>query len=186
MFENFGISHKNTASELDDIKVDYFSGSFGDGGPLVREYLEKLSVLLSPANFRYGGRLDIEEVGVGNATEVKRSWMNNPEVLERAKQIPAHLDAFMPTIKAAIIDSHDVAQRQSWVYLEYHSNICRYHGRILECGASGNIEGARIVFAELREYLSENELHFHNVFDLFLYLRAVAQKIGVPIPGYYD
>jgi hypothetical protein len=45
---------------------------------------------------------------------------------------------------------------------------------------------ARDVFTELRDFLSENELRYHKVFDLFLYTRAVAQKIGVGLPGYYD
>ena len=45
---------------------------------------------------------------------------------------------------------------------------------------------ARAVFTELRDYLSDRELEYHKVFDLFLYTRAVAQKIGVGLPGYYD
>jgi hypothetical protein len=44
-------------------------------------------------------------------------------------------------------------------------------------------EKARIPY---KIYLSENELRYHKVFDLFLYTRAVAQKIGVGLPGYYD
>ena len=171
---------------FDNLKDDYFTSAFGENGLLVKDYLDKLSVLLSPSNFRVGGQGGIEEEGVGFVEARLRPWVNNPEVAERASKIPDYIDAFLPTIKRGLGDALDPAQRLSWKYLIYHAEIVKYHGRILLAGASGDLEGAKAILDEARDYISEHELEFHNVFDLFLYIRAVAQKIGYKLPGYFD
>lgn len=172
--------------DFETLKKDYFTAAFGKDGEKVNEYLDKLSVLLSPSNFRVGGNGGIEEEGVGFVEARLRPWINNPKVAERADKIPTLLDEFMPTIKRNIIDATDAAQRLSWIYLAHHSPIVRYHGKILKAGAMGDMDIARKIFSEMRDYISKHEFEFHNAFDLFLYLRAVAQKIGVEMPGYYD
>lgn len=174
------------STDFDNLKDDYFLSAFGENGLLVKEYLDKLSVLLSPSNFRVGGKGGVEEEGVGFVEARLRSWVNNPDVAKRAEEIPALLDSFIPTIKLNVSAAQDPAQRLSWIYLNYHAKIIRYHGKILQAGASNDLEGARAIFDELRDHISEHELEFHPVFDLFLYLRAIAQKIGVNMPGYYD
>ena len=173
-------------TDFDALKRDYFDHAFGKDGGAVMEYLDRLSPLLSPSNFRVGGKGGIEEDGVGFVESRFRPWVNNPEVAARADEIPALLDGFMPTIERNISDSTDPSQRLSWMYLWHHSPICRYHGRILKAGAMGDLDGAKEIFTEMRDYISEHELEFHNAFDFFLYLRAVAQKIGAPLPGYFD
>ncbi len=172
--------------EYEELCESYFEGAFGNDGGRVREYLEEMSRLLSPANFRVGGNGGIEEEGVGFPDTTKQPWINNPHVAKRAEKLPELLDSFIPVIKQNIIDSMEPARRDSWMYLLIHAEIVRYHGRILKAGAEGNMEFAREIFAELRNFLSEREMEYHKVFDLFLYTRAVAQKIGVPLPGYYD
>jgi hypothetical protein len=72
------------------------------------------------------------------------------------------------------------------MYLELFLPIALYHGEILKAGAEGDLDSARALLDKSRDYISENELRFHNVFDLFLYVRAVAQKIGYKLPTYYD
>lgn len=174
------------STDFETLKDDYFISAFGENGALVKDYLDKLSPLLSPSNFRVGGKGGIEEEGVGFVESRLRPWVNNPDVAERADKIPALLDKFLPIIKQNVIDSHDPAQRLSWKYLTYFTEICRRHGEILKAGATGDMEKAREILGALRDYLSENELEYHPVFDLFLYIRAVAQKIGYRLPGYFD
>jgi hypothetical protein len=176
----------DTDADYEKTANEYFFGAFGEAGTLVREYLEKLSVLLSPSNFRVGGKGGIEEEAVGFTDTSSKPWKNNPFVRERAEKIPALLDEFLPVIEENIKAAKEPSRRESFRYLKIHSDICRYHGRILEAGAGGNEDLAREVFTELRDFLSEHEMEYHRVFDLFLYLRGVAQKIGVGLPGYYD
>jgi RNA polymerase sigma factor (sigma-70 family) len=130
--------------------------------------------------------LGSEEDGVGFIESRLRPWVNNPEVVERADNIPALLDEFIPIIRKNLSSAFDPSQRLSWIYLEHFVPICRYHGEILKAGGNGDLEKAKSIFAELRDYVSEHELEFYNAFDLFLYLRAVAHKIGAPTPKYYD
>ena len=174
------------STDFETLKNEHFAASFGNDATLAKDFLDKLSVLLSPANFRVGGKGGIEEEGVGFGDSTKAPWVKNPYVAERASKIPALIEEFAPTVKQNIIDAIDPAQRLSWMYLDEFLPIARYHGAILKAGGEGNMDKAREIFAEMRDYISENELKFHNVFDLFLYLRAVSQKIGVRMPAYYD
>ena len=172
-------------TDLEELTREYFLGAFGSDGCIVRDYLEELSQLLSPSSFRVGGKKDIDDNMLGSLAANKKPWINNPEVAERAEQIPALLDSFLPVINEHISSCADAAQGNSWFYLRYHSEIVRIHGKILYFGAKGELEKARAAFDSLVEYLSLHEMEFHPVFDLFLYLRTVSQKIGVPIPNYY-
>ena len=85
-----------------------------------------------------------------------------------------------------IATATDPSRLDSWRYLIYHADICRYHARIIELGAGGDIDGARAVFYELQAYLSEHELEIHNVFDLFLYLRFWSVKLEIKMPKYFE
>ena len=174
------------STDFEKLADEYFEGAFGKDGAKVRAYLEGLTPLLSPSNFRVGGKGGAEEAGLGNMSPNKRSWRNNPLVAKNAAKVPEHLDSFLPVIEENIKAEPNAARRQSWIYLRYHTEICRYHAEILRLGALGNIEDARAKFSELRDYLSEHELEFHKVFDLFLYLRAWSQKFEIAMPGYFD
>lgn len=176
----------DTSIDFDKLANEYFDGAFGKDGSLVREYLEAMTPLMSPANVRIGGTPGVEEETIVEKDEGKRSWLNNPEAVKKAKQVPALIDSFMPVIEKNIAEATDMAQLDSWRYLVYHAVLCRYHARIIEAGGSGDIESARALFSELREYLSEHETEIHNVFDLFLYLRFWSQKLDIKMPKYFE
>lgn len=165
---------------------EYFDGAFGKDGKKCREYLEELTNLLSPSNFRVDKNLGIEEMGIGIAVTKKKSWVDNPEVAEKARKIPAHLDAFLPIIKDNIAYADDNARLLSWRYLEYHSEITRLLSEILLAGAEGDMDRAKEKFSVIEEYLSEHELEFHYAFDVFLFLRYIRLKLGLPSVPYYD
>ncbi len=176
----------DTSIDFDKLADEYFEGAFGDDGALVRKYLEAMTPLMSPANVRVGGKPGVEEETIVERDDGKRSWLYNPEAVESARQVPALIDGFMPTIELNVATATDNARLWSWKYLIYHAKLCRYHARIIEKGGNGDIEGARAVFDELREYLSEHELEIHNVFDLFLYLRFWSQKLEIKMPKYFE
>ena len=172
--------------DYDQFTDDYFLGAFGAGGTKCRAYLEELSGLLSPSNYRVGGKNGVEEQGIGKIYVQKKSWINNPEVAERAKRIPALIAEFLPVINCGITECESNAQRLSWFYLKHHSEICLRFAEILLAGAENDMPRAREKYEVLAEYVAEHELEFHNAFDLFLFLRAVRMKIGMSNFNYYD
>ena len=125
-------------------------------------------------------------MGVGNVVTNKRCWKNNPEVAERAREIPALLDEFLPIIKDNIAYADDNARLMSWKYLEYHSEIVRRFARLLLSGAEGDMEKAAEACYDVENYISEHELEFHTVFDLFLFSRYIRLKLELPRIPYYD
>lgn len=165
---------------------EYFEGAFGEDGKKCREYLEKLTELLSTSNFRVKERLGIEEQGVGTVESDYECWIDNPEVAEKARQIPDHLASFLPTIKDNIAYATDNARLFSWKYLEYHSEICRLFSKILLAGSENDMDKARENYYVLEQYLSEHELEFHNVFDVCLFIRFLRSKLDLPPVPYYD
>jgi len=172
--------------DFEKVTKEYFEGAFGDDGVKCREYLEGLTELLSTSNFRVKADLDIDEAGVGQALTSAKSWVNNPEVAERAEKIPDYIDAFIPTVRENIANATTIAQMDSWVYLSYHAEICKLFSKILLSGALGDIPAAQEAYFELEKYVAEHELEFHRVFDGFLFLRSLRRKIDLPGVPYYD
>jgi len=172
--------------DFDKLAEEYFDGAFGAEGRLCRSYLEKLSELLCPSNFRVGGENGVEEAGLGDMETQRTCWINNAEVAEKAMQIPVHLAEFLPVIDRNIALSTDAARLLSWRYLKYHSKICGYFAELLLAGAKGKMEEAVEKYYELEEYLSEHEMEFHNSFDNYLFMRALRMKLGLKAVEYYD
>ena len=176
----------NLDSDYESITEEYFKGTFGTDSSLCRNYLELLSDLLCPANFRKGGKGAIDEEGVGNVDTSEREWRNNPYVAEKVAKIPEIVREFAPVIERNISVADNDAQRMSWYYLKYHGEICTLFSHILFEGASNNMDGARERYYELEEYLSAHEMEFHKAFDVFLFLRTIRAKIDIPAIPYYD
>lgn len=165
---------------------EYFEGAFGAEGGLCRTYLEKLSELLCPSNFRVGGGSGVEEAGLGNIETQQMCWLNNKEVAEKAAQIPAHLADFLPVINRNMALATDPARQLSWRYLKYHSEICGYFAELLLAGATEGREAAVEKYYAIEEYLSEHEMEFHPAFDVLLYLRTLRLKLEMKMIDYYD
>ena len=177
----------DTSIDYDTLANEYFEGAFGKDGTLVREYLEKLSENLCPSNQRIGSKTGVEEAGFGDVEAEKCPWINNPYVTEKALKVPGILEEFRPTILKNIKTAEDEARRLSWRYLEYHYEICRRFAGVLIAGSKNDVDEARRIFEqEVLDYLCDHEMEFHNVFDLFLFRRAIGLKIGSRLPAYYD
>jgi len=176
----------DTNVDYDKMVREYFEGAFGKDGNLCREYLEKLTDLLCPANFRKGGKGATDEEGLGSVDTSQLGWRNNPYVAQKVAQISGVVEEFMATIYKNIAIADNAAQLQSWNYLKYHGVICTMFSRVLLAGAKNQIEEAQARYYELEEYLSEHEMEFHNAFDVFLFLRTVRAKIDLPSIPYFD
>lgn len=161
---------------------EYFEGAFGPEWKACREYLEKLSELLCPSNFRVGGGAGVQETALATAETGDISWVNNPHVAACAAKIPPLIDDFASTIIRNLTSSISLSQLTSWNYLRYHAEICKLFSKILLAGARDGIDAAIERYDNLKQYLCEHELEFHNAFDVYLYLRALVQKLNIPSP----
>ncbi|MBO7303982.1 MAG: DUF4838 domain-containing protein [Clostridia bacterium] len=173
-------------NDFDKCANDYFYAAFGNEGYLVREYLEKLSELFCPSNFRIGGRNGIEEEGLGNIEVKNKPWVNNPDVAASVAQVPGVIDEFLPVIVKNMSTVEEDSRYLSWVYLEQHAEITRRHSEIVLAGAEDNMELAQQKLREMQDYLSEKEPYYHNVFDLFLYLKGMSGKLSMKMPSYWE
>lgn len=172
--------------DFDTMANTYFEGAFGTDGNKCRSYLETLSDLFCPSNLRVASDSGQEEAGLGDNATMKKCWRNNPEVAKKLSKIPQHIDEFLPVIEKNIATSFDNARRLSWVYLKYHSKICKKLSYVLFEGASGNMEIAKELFEELRDWMSEHEMEYHNAFDFYLFMRSISFKLQINMPGYFD
>ena len=74
----------------------------------------------------------------------------------------------------------------SWEYLKHHGAICTLFSDMLVAGAENGLEAALPKYDIISRYVSEHEMEFHNVFDVFLFLRALRMKLGLGNFNYYD
>ena len=116
----------------------------------------------------------------------KKGWIGNPEVAEKAAQIPGVIETFLSVIQKNIATAADPARLLSWQYLQYHAEICTRFSRILRAGAEDKLEEARKLYSELESWLSQHEMEFHRGFDVFLFLRSLRFKVDLPNIPYYD
>ena len=173
-------------TDFEALRDDYFKGAFGADWQLCRNYLEELSRLLSPSNYRIGGKNGVEEATFGDMEIRKKGWIGNPEVAERASRIPGVIGDFLSVIQKNIATATDPARRLSWQYLTYHAEICTRFSRLLRAGAEGSLEEAQKRYFELENWLSQHEMEFHRGFDVFLFLRSLRFKVDLPNIPYYD
>lgn len=164
---------------------DYFASAFGEDGAACRAYLETLSDLFCPANVRATGKNCVEDIGLDGTEANPKAWPGNAEVAEKAAKIPAVLDEFESVIHRNM-SAHDACRRQSWVYLMYHSQICRRLAEVIRLGGLGDMEGAKAALDVLERYLARVEPDIHNAFDVFLFQRFMRAKMGLGQYKYYD
>ena len=181
----FGETMFDNSVDFEKLCKNYFEGAFGVDGIKVYDYLEKLSVLLCPSNFRVGGRGGLMEAALGDAlSDDRKCWLNNPYVAEQSQKIPALVNEFKNVIYENIGKADNIAQMKSWDYLRYHGEICILVSKLLYKGATLGMDGAREEFENIREYLTKNEMEFHKVFDSFLYLRGLCHKLETENPEF--
>lgn len=172
-------------TDFEELRDTYFAGAFGKDWQACRTYLETLSDLLCPSNYRVGGKNGVEEATFGDMELRKKGWIGNPTVAEKAARIPGVIADFLPVIRKNLSDSQDEARLLSWQYLQYHAEICTRFAKILQSGGEDRMEDARAAYFELEDWLSQHEMEFHRGFDVFLFLRSLRFKVDLPSINYY-
>ena len=160
-------------------------GAYGEDGASVREYLEKISENFCTSNLRNSKKLAIDDQALTTAGKLKASFINNAYTAEKFAAIPAILDEFMPVIKKNMA-LDDASHRLSWVYLYYQSKICRAVSEIYRLGSENKIDEAKTLLDKFETELAYMEPSVHNVFDMFLFIKFVREKLGIKMVKYYQ
>jgi len=146
---------------FNEITADYFRAAFGDRGPDVSRYLERLSDLFDPRLIR------------GEADDAQRAAA--PGSLT---QIPGVLDAMAGAIEAGA-DSEDPCEALSWRYLASHARLCRQLARAMFLHYSGSEDQAKTEAWSMFRWLRRQERYIHRAIDVFEFQVTIAPLFGI-------
>ena len=140
----------------------YFHSAFGPDGVLVRDYLETLSRLFTPPYFRR----EMDDI--------------SPEVAENFSGIPSVTGEFHSVIRQNLDRELPAAQHLSWVYLDYHRQLCDLLAATVERLARGEKQEARRLFQRTCRWLQDNEEAISDVFYVYEFQTTLAHLFEAP------
>ncbi len=141
---------------------EYFAAAFGPDGSLVKDYLEELSRLMTPAYFR-------REMG-----DV------SPEAAENFQQVPCLTGEFVSVILDNLDRPLPKAQHQSWAYLDFHRRFTELLAATAQLLAQGNREEALNRFQRVCRYLQDHEPEIADVFDAYEFQATIRRVFDPP------
>ena len=141
---------------------EYFAAAFGPDGSLVKDYLEELSRLMTPAYFR-------REMG-----DV------SPEAAENFQQVPCLTGEFVSVILDNLDRPLPKAQHQSWAYLDFHRRFTELLAATAQLLAQGNREEALNRFQRVCRYLQDHEPEIADVFDVYEFQATIRRVFDPP------
>ena len=141
---------------------EYFAAAFGPDGSLVKDYLEELSRLMTPAYFR-------REMG-----DV------SPEAAENFQQVPCLTGEFVSVILDNLDRPLPKTQHQSWVYLDFHRRFTELLAATAQLLAQGNREEALNRFQRVCRHLQDHELEIADVFDVYEFQATIRRVFDPP------
>ena len=141
---------------------EYFAAAFGPDGSLVKDYLEELSRLMTPAYFR-------REIG-----DV------SPEAAENFQQVPCLTGEFVSVILDNLDRPLPKVQHQSWVYLDFHRRFTELLAATAQLLAQGNREEALNRFQRVCRYLQDHEPEIADVFDAYEFQATIRRVFDPP------
>jgi hypothetical protein len=137
--------------DFEDIKEEYFQGSFGDKGSECREYLEKLSDMFYPSYI-----------------SDKTSYIDEKEA--------ARFEAIIEYVKGSKsfiednMNSDKECHALSYRYLKYHAEMVLLYAGILEARARKDRKRVETLWRELRYSVQKEEKNIQRVFDVFEFI----------------
>jgi hypothetical protein len=136
---------------------EYFPAAYGDDGMEVMSYLLGLSRRFAPWVLR-------GEEPVADMAETYRA-------------IPSFINGFLPTVRKNLKKNLPAVQHRSWECLEFHAAVCRKLAVLLLACARGKLADMDERWAEVRDFVCENELKFQREFDVFEFVLVWENKI---------
>ncbi len=151
--------------DFDELADWYFQSDFGDDGPVVRAYMEKLSTLFDPPYLR-GDRQPRDETSHTWVMGKINQDAKDETAAQNLAQIPGVIEAFRPMIERNL--SHPIAcRRRSWQILAHHAEIAMLLARAFQERALAHPVEARHWWEQAQEYARYNEADLHPVLDVF-------------------
>lgn len=136
---------------FDEISRDYFYSSFGHDGDKCRKYLAEISELFDPPYLR------------NEKPQIRL------EVAERLSRIGQTVKDFLPVIESNL-NLNDRCHTQSWIYLQYHAEICMLLATALEARARGDREEALVLWEKTKNMIMEKEDILQPVLDTYYFI----------------
>ena len=146
-------------ADFDKRAATYFSAAFGKDGAKCFAFLDQLSRAFDP--------------GVLRGEKPVRTAEN----VARYAAIPASIEAFLPTVRANLADAGSPAVRRSWECLAFHAEVCRKLAGVLLAATRGELADMNERWAEVRDFVCENELKFQRELDVFEFVLVWESKI---------
>jgi len=141
--------------DFEQVAADYFDAAFGEEGCVVQEYLKRLSDAFDPSYIRH------EKPQV------------DAEAAERFKTIPKICDEYAEII-VENADDEELPEnvRLSWMYLEYHAELCRLLAKMLAARAEGDEAREKAIKEDVFSWARQNEAELASVFDVFEFMQT--------------
>ncbi len=145
-----GLWDKN--SKFEDVSRDYYAAAFGEDGPAVEAYLQKISELFDPVFMRN----------------------EKPEAHKTAPARMDAIDALVDEFKASHIEPNKEVNA-SWKYLWYHTDYCKHYTALIRAYISGDEAQMEEKTKAFTAYHFSIEPETHTVLDNF-YFDEVYQR----------
>lgn len=165
----------NTELDFDTYTESYFKAAFGSDWKLALDYLENITKLFDPKSLRVKDNIVYQDTDTGKAVSIN-PIKGNRNATERFNKIAPYVDSFADVVKRNLSLDNE-CQRQSWKYLTFHADYCKYYAEICIALTEENIDKAKATLDFAIDYLSKNEDDIASVFDLVLFKQRMTHLI---------
>ena len=167
----------DSAQDVETYIDAYMQASYGADWQAAKDYLDGVTTRFSPKALAQNTDITAQDTGSADTGAKQAGIIGNAAAGERIAQIPAFADAFMPTIEKNLAAT-DACHSTSWKLLSYHVAYCKRLSAIYVALSQNDVEGARAIFKDTIDYLSEVEPEIHPYFDLVLFAQRTEQIIA--------
>ncbi len=149
----------DSSADYETCVTRHYGEMYGEDGPKVRAYLERLSALLDSVYMRH----------------------EKPEVSDQARHNffeAAHvIDAFQAVINANLEKPLPCAVRRSYEVLQRHGELSQRLARALSHKAAGEKQQAAAAWAETADFARAHEWELNEVLDVYEFIAIVGECV---------